>query len=112
MFIAPQPGCGQGMRMPPGLTLGIALLAEVAGAAPPELPPTTAEASPQAAERCSSPVPNPDSGEIVVCVQRPEGYRLNPDVMEAKRQLRRGRPKPPETMKDNSCASVGPMGCA
>ena len=104
--------------MPAGLTLAIALLAEVAGAAPDaaaapsQPPPTIAETRPQAAERCSSAMPTPESGEIVVCVQRPEGYRLNPDVMETKRLLRRGRPKPPETMKDNSCASVGPMGCA
>jgi hypothetical protein len=63
---------------------------------------------------CSSPKPDPSSREIVVCVEKPHGYRIDPDVLaakKAKRQAQAGRPKPPETLKDRSCAVVGPSGC-
>ena len=118
-----------------GLPVAIALLAQGASAAPPQAPPAVnasptygptlpappapqaeppqklAEAEVKAAERCVSAPPTANSDEIVVCVQRPEGYRLNPDLVEARRAMRSGRPKRPERMVDNSCASVGPMGC-
>src|SRR5215217_682881 len=65
-----------------------------------------------------APAPDPacqstSTREIIVCAQRKQGYRLDPDVMEARREIRSGgRPKPPESRtKDNSCATVGPMGC-
>jgi hypothetical protein len=66
-----------------------------------------------------TPAPDPvcqsreEQGQIVICAPRPQGYRLNPDVMEAKREKRSGEGiKPPEyRTKDNSCAVVGPMGC-
>lgn len=115
------------------LPVAIALLAQAASAAPAQSPaevnaspaygPTlpappkaetpvkVAEAEVQAAERCVSTPPTAVADEIVVCVQRPEGYRLNPDLVEARRAMRSGRPKRPERMVDNSCASVGPMGC-
>lgn len=104
--------------MPAGLSLAIALLAEVAAPtygpvqpAPAKPPAKAPAATVTSAEGCG-PVPaTAEPGEIFVCAPRPEGYRLNPDVMEAKRALRNGRPKRPERMKDNSCASVGPMAC-
>ena len=55
-----------------------------------------------------------EQGQIIVCAQRPQGYRLNPDIMEAKRLKRSGgRPTQPGpiAMKDNSCQVVGPQGC-
>lgn len=69
--------------------------------------------------RVTAPTPDPvcqsreEQGQIVICAPRPQGYRLNPDVMEAKREKRSGGPpKPPEyRTKDNSCQVVGPMGC-
>jgi len=69
--------------------------------------------------RVTAPTPDPvcqsreQQGQIVICAPRPQGYRLNPDVMEAKREKRSGgAPKPPEyRTKDNSCQVVGPMGC-
>lgn len=108
------------------LPVAIALLAQAASAAPaqspaevnaspaygPTLPaPPKAETPVKVAERCVSTPPTAVADEIVVCVQRPEGYRLNPDLVEARRAMRSGRPKRPERMVDNSCASVGPMGC-
>lgn len=91
-----------------------ALAAAVMGdAAEPSAPATPPPAAP-AAQGCSTPKPNPDSREILVCVERPHGYRIDADVLaakKAKRQALAGRPKPPETMKDRSCAVVGPSGC-
>jgi hypothetical protein len=98
--------------MPAGLLFAIALLAEAAPAdtAPPKPPPT--ELQTKAAGRCPTLPATAQPGEIVVCGQKPEGYRLDPDVMEAKREMRGGgRPKRPDRMKDTSCAVVGPAGC-
>ena len=113
-----------------GLIVAIALLADPASAGAVEPAPTAAAASaklvygPVLPAPPKSPLVKPvedpcatarapaNAGEIVVCAQRPQGYRLNPDVLEAKREMRGGgRPKPRNLMNDNSCASVGPMGC-
>lgn len=70
-----------------------------------------------AADGCKTPEPKDvteDTREIVVCAQKPEGYRIDPDVLEAERAKKKGRAggkRPPEKYVDNSCASVGPMGC-
>ena len=50
-------------------------------------------------------------GEIVICAERPNGYRLNPDLQEAKRELKLQKLKRPENFVHNDCATVGPMGC-
>jgi hypothetical protein len=65
---------------------------------------------------CTTPaVPDSNSREIVVCAERPNGYRLDPDVLAAKRLKKKGesvRPRNPhESYADHSCATVGPMGC-
>ena len=63
---------------------------------------------------CSPKVPDLNSREIIVCAPKPEGYRIDPDVMaakKAKRQALAGRPKPPENFKDHSCKVVGPAPC-
>ena len=66
----------------------------------------------QTAGRCSPAPATAQPGEILVCAERPEGYRLDPDVMAAKRAMRGGgRPKRPERMRDTSCAVVGEAGC-
>lgn len=88
-------------------------------AAPTESPPRYHPGSdPPQPEPKAAPAPDPvcesreKQGQIVICAPRPQGYRLNPDVMEAKRAIRRGGLKPPEyRTKDSSCATVGPMGC-
>lgn len=91
------------------------LLAQAAAAAPEEAakPPVPAEAAKD--ESCDDAKrQGADTRTIVVCAQRPQGYRLNPDVMAAKRIKRSGRgaaPKPHENYKQDDCATVGPMGC-
>jgi hypothetical protein len=128
--------------MPAGLHVAIALLAQAASGAPnapapvPVPAPVPANPAPVAAAAPAKPVYGPvlpavrkpavkaagttdtcaqiradtPSREIVVCAQ--QGYRLNPDVMEAKREARNGGPpRRPENYKYNNCATVGPMGC-
>ena len=99
--------------MPAGLPVAIALFAQAVGAAP-----TAAEAAATAkpAERdCAPQTPSANPNEIVVCAVKPQGYRIDPDLMEARREKKRGaagRPKSPhESYADHSCATVGPMGC-
>jgi hypothetical protein len=122
MFIAPQRAPGQGARMLAGLPVAIALLAEIQGAAPAAPPSVAVQAAPArppeprtnvktASGACVPTPPSGDTREIVVCAPRPQGYRLNPDVLEANRAKRTGRPKRPERLPDTSCASVGPFGC-
>jgi hypothetical protein len=97
--------------------IAIAMLAQVAGAAPVIPAPTangqtTSGGEVKTANRCPILPANAQPGEIVVCAKRPEGFRLDPDVMEAKREMRSGgRPKRPDRMRDTSCAVVGPAGC-
>jgi hypothetical protein len=64
-----------------------------------------------AKDKCADQRPRNDR-EIVVCAPRPEGFRLNPDVVEARREARSGGPvNPPPNYKENSCAVVGPWSC-
>lgn len=94
------------------MPLAAALLANGAGPATVEplatTPPKTADRS--AGQEC--PPPSADSNVIVICTQRPQGYRLNPDVMEAKREIRSpGRPVRPNGVPPPDCATVGPFPC-
>ncbi len=108
--------------MPAGLS--VILMAAQATAGPPQAygpGPTPASATipapvHEAQRDCANPaVPDPKSREIIVCAVRPNGYRLDPDVLAARRLKKkgeRGRPRNPhETFADHSCATVGPMGC-
>ena len=55
---------------------------------------------------------NDETREIVVCAPKQDGYRIDPDVMKAQRIKKdNGKKRGPERLVDNSCASVGPMGC-
>jgi hypothetical protein len=101
--------------MAAGLSLAIVLLAGVA--APADADPGAGQAAKQPdapakpADGCG-PVPAAtEPGEIFVCAPRPQGYRIDPDLLEAERAKRRGKLKRPERMADTSCASVGPFGC-
>jgi hypothetical protein len=78
---------------------------------PPKPPKPPAAVAPAKDACAANPRPT-NPGEILVCAPRPEGYRLDPDVLEAKRQMRSGgRPTPRNMMEDNNCATIGPMGC-
>ena len=113
--------------MPPGLSVALVVAAQAVAAPSPASPAAYGPASTSAASLgptpvkeaqrdCTTPVaPDPSSREIVVCAVRPNGYRLDPDVLAARRLKKKGdsvRPRNPhETYADHSCATVGPMGC-
>jgi hypothetical protein len=91
-----------------------------AQAAPPAQPAPAPEAQPASAaapESCKATEPKDvkaETREIVVCAQKPEGYRIDPDVLAAQRAKKKGQsvgPRRPERYVDNSCQSVGPQGC-
>ena len=99
--------------MPTGLIVAAALLGQVAEGAPavPLQAMSPAKASPP---ECSPAAPDRDNSHIIICAPKPQGYRIDPDVMEAKRQKKEalaGRRKPPENYKDHSCQIVGPAPC-
>ena len=58
---------------------------------------------------------DPKAGPIIVCAIKPQGYRIDPDILQARRLKKKGdagRPhNPHESYADHSCANVGPMGC-
>jgi len=106
--------------MPVGFPLALALLAQSASAAgygpeSPAPPPKKAASAPNSAPAASC-VPGQRSSnpnEVVICAPKIEGYRLNPDVMEARREIHSGgRPTRPGPMgaRPRDCA-VGPFGC-
>ena len=80
------------------------------GPAAPAPPPKKVE--PRPVEPCPTPRPTVDNSEIVICAPKPEGYRIDPDLVEAERAKKANKKlKRPERMVDRSCATVGPMGC-
>jgi hypothetical protein len=99
--------------MPAGLSVAIALLVQASTAPaygpPAPAPSATKPAAKKVEESCATAPHKPD--QIVVCAQKPQGYRLNPDVIEAKREMRTGRLKRPERFTRNDCGTIGPMGC-
>jgi len=104
-----------------GVPVPVVLLAQSVNAAPPAASPPVAQsvtpsakasvASPR--EDCSPASPGADQRSIVICAQRPNGYRLNPDVMEAKREKRKGEGGPPgrPSIAVQTPCSVGPQPC-
>jgi hypothetical protein len=109
--------------MPVGLLVAALLAPAVSVAAP---APTSVAATPApttgakppvktADDGCSPTKPDADTRAIVICAQRPNGYRIDPDILKARREKRQnlaGRPhNPHETFADRSCGTVGPMPC-
>jgi len=103
--------------MPAGLIVAIAFAASSASApgiyGPVQRDPPTPATKAASGDSCASVNASADTREIVICAQRPHGYRLNPDVMEAKREVRSGGPprNPHESFRQNDCAVVGSMPC-
>ena len=101
--------------MPVGFPVAVLLLAQTGAASyGPTTTPTAKDASGVKAPDCA-PQPDPKNNEIVICAIKPDGYRIDPDLMTAKRQKKQGlgaRPRNPhETYADKSCATIGPMAC-
>jgi len=92
------------------VALAILLLAaaqDAPAATPPATPPIR-----HAQEGCAFSPESIEKGEIVVCAQRPQSYRLDPDVLAAKKAKRDGGPPPgPERFVNQDCKTIGPMGC-
>ncbi len=82
------------------------LMLAAAQPAPAPAPPAKAPAA-----ACSPADPTADPNEIVICVEKPDGYRIDPAIIESQRQAKRKKLKRPERHADNSCESVGIMGC-
>jgi hypothetical protein len=100
--------------MPAGLTIALAMLAQAAPAASEpaaQAAPAPARGPADAPADCSQ--PSRDSDRIVICTERPQGYRLDPDVMEARRETHSGgRPVRPGGKALPDCATgVGPQPC-
>jgi hypothetical protein len=100
--------------MPLGLSVALIMLAEApAQAAPPPPPEPQAKTDPikvTPPDRC--PAPDPNSNVIVICPEKTDGYRLNRDVMEAKREMKSGgRPTSPYGVPRPDCVTVGPAPC-
>ena len=93
--------------------LPILMLVAAQAAAEPTAPPPPEEKAESSnnLESCKTPYPKEGEDEVVICVERPQGYRLDPDLREAEKQARKNKLKRPERYVDNSCATVGPMGC-
>lgn len=102
--------------MPLGAIVLLAMLSPTATGYGPELPTPPAKPKFETAGRPDSCVDQKpkNENEIVVCAPRADGYRINPDIMAAKREARAQLQglKPRETYKDTTaCQSVGPFGC-
>jgi hypothetical protein len=103
-----------------GVPVALVLLAQSVSAAAPAGSPLAGRTAPPAKasvanprEDCSPSSPAADQRSIVICAQRPNGYRLNPDVMEAKREKRKGDGGPPgrPSIAVQTPCSVGPQPC-
>ena len=95
--------------MPIGLPVALALAAQAAPAAATEKP-----AEPANVEDCGPARPDPNTREIVICAERPTGYRIDPDIMTMKRMKKSGgRPVRPgiDGTRDRTVCAVGPQGC-
>ena len=104
--------------MPIGLPVAFLLFAQASSAEAATAPAavSSAPAPPGSSQRdCIAQDNDPSANQIVICAPKPQGYRLPPDIVEARRLKKQGdtvRPhNPHETYADHSCATVGPMGC-
>jgi len=105
--------------MPASLSISLLMLAQATGPSQQNqmdsrqaIPPAPASAAASAQPTSSCPAPSTDGREIIVCTERPQGYRLNPDIMEAKREMRSGgRPVRRGVTVRPDCATVGPAPC-
>ena len=99
--------------MPLGLPVALALAAQTAPAEAAAGPADQA-ATLASTEVCRPTRPGADTREIVICGERPQGYRIDPDILTVRKMKRSGgrpvRPGPDGT-RDNSVCAVGAFGC-
>lgn len=90
----------------PLMPIALMMLAQAAVPAAPD-----AQARPAASVQARCGVPTGDT--IVVCAEKPDGYRIDPDIMAARRGMKPGSGAPrannPAVRPD--CATVGPAPC-
>jgi len=112
--------------MPGGLSIALVMLAQATGSGQPGGsqgasygPVAEAAPRPPAAPRkpedrtCTDANKDPNANVIVICGPPPQGYRLNPDVLEARREMKNGgKPKSQQQrMEQGTNCAVGPAGC-
>jgi hypothetical protein len=97
------------------LPLGLVILADTAAQAATQASPDLSRSQSSSGPPAPVPscgTPSTDGRVIVVCTQRPQGYRLNPDVMEARREMKSHSPPPrPGGKVIPDCQTVGPQPC-
>jgi len=113
-----QAGGGTGPTAGPGAASASTTPSASSSTSPSASTPPPASTTPTPVPRTASaavpdcPRQGGDSQTIVICTERPQGYRLNPDVMEAKRLKRSpGRPVRPGGRVIPDCTNVGPQPC-
>lgn len=105
--------------MPAGPLALIALFGQLAASQPvygpsaPDAPKPVVKVPSPTPDNCERQQKATNDHEIVVCAPRSDGYRINKDIMQAKKDFKaqQNRPNPPPNYAQNSCATVGPMGC-
>jgi hypothetical protein len=100
--------------MPAALPLALLMLADGAAYGPAAPAPKKPAAKVVAEDGCADAQSSGNSREIVICAQRPNGYRIDPDLMEArkeKREANAGRLKTPGEKARISSYGVGPQPC-
>ena len=100
--------------MPAALPLALLMLADGAAYGPVAPAPKKPAAKVVAEDGCADAQSSGNSREIVICAQRPNGYRIDPDLMEArkeKREANAGRLKTPGEKARISNCGVGPQPC-
>ena len=100
--------------MPAALPLALLMLADGAAYGPAAPAPKKPPAKVVAEDGCADAQSSGNSREIVICAQRPNGYRIDPDLMEArkeKREANAGRLKTPGEKARISSCGVGPQPC-
>jgi hypothetical protein len=120
IFITRQADFAQGDLMLAAVPVAL-FFAQAASAAPTYGPAATEPPKPATApaklpeRECAPQAPTSKADEIIVCALKPHGYRIDPDVLAARRMKKKGDPgtpkNPHESYADQSCATVGPMGC-
>jgi hypothetical protein len=91
------------------LPIALMMLAQATAAPAANESPRPASAA-KSEPRCGVPT---DGNTIVVCAEKPDGYRINPDVMAAKKGNRPdpGAPRPNNLTLRPDCHTVGPAPC-